>query len=171
MDVTVERLSYAEQMKLAETVAYAGQSQKAWLQAVTVASVKAIDGRETMGISHAAHIRAVLKELGDEGYAKAFAEVWKPVEAPPADVTIKPLSTLEQWDLAEMAGTLFDIPAWSGLALMACIVRTFNGQTLDFPKDKKELRARVRLLGWPGMEAAGAALKQAGNAAEADEDE
>jgi hypothetical protein len=57
------------------------------------------------------------------------------------------------------------------LALMACIVRTFNGQTLDFPKDKKELRARVRLLGWPGMEAAGAALKQAGNAAEADEDE
>jgi hypothetical protein len=162
MDLVVAPLEYHEQMKLAETMAYTGMSQSWWRRTLTIGAVRSIDGSKVPRPSDPAHVRDTLRRLGKDGYAqvevlvKAFRA---PGEAP--DVTTETLSTLERWELEFMCGDFYDIPAWSGLAYLACTVRSFGGATLAFPENLKELRARVKLLGFHGIGAAALAAQQA----------
>lgn len=167
---TVLPLTYVEQMKLAADVVGASMSQSWWNTATVAASVRAIDGRKVMKPKHPAHLRKIIEQLGDDGWRQAVIDFNRFV--PECDesmtITTRPVSTTELWDLSEFSGTLFDIPPWRGLALVAVSVRSVNGTDLDFPTSTRALYERVELLGWHGMNLA---VEMARDAAEKKNDD
>ena len=154
MDLKIQPLSYEEQMTLAENLGSPNQSADWWRQTVTAAAVRSINGKRVIKPQTHQHVRRIIQQIGDE-YQNVANEVFEyepPEEA--ISVTTAPVTTLESWDLAEYAGRVYDIMPWRGIALLACGTRSLNGQDLNFPKNLKELKERVKELGWAGLKAA-----------------
>ena len=154
MDLKIVPLTYDEQMTLAENLGSPFQSNDWWRQTLTAASVRTINGKRVIKPQTHQHVRRIIQQLGDEyeNVAREVAEYEPPEEA--VTVTTAPVTTLESWDLAEYAGRVYDIMPWRGIALLACGTRSLNGQELPFPKNLKDLKERVKELGWAGMKAA-----------------
>jgi len=169
MDLVIAPLEYHEQMKLAEAMAYLGMSQAWWKRTLTASAVRSIDGTKIIRPSHPTHVRDILRKLGPDEWVKVetFVRDFR-APGPAPEIKIEKLTTLERWELECMCGDFYDIPAWSGLAYLACTVRSFDGSETPFPADLKALRQRVKLLGFHGI---GAAALAARAMPEVDEDE
>jgi hypothetical protein len=156
MELKVVPLTYLEQMKLAADIVGPSMSQVWWNTAKVAASVREIDGRIVMKPKHPVHIRRIIEQIGQEGFQRATREFnnFVPDRDETMTVTVRPVETVELWDMSEYAGSFFDLPPWRGLALVAVSVRSFNGLDLDFPKAIPELYARVEMLGFQGMDMA-----------------
>jgi hypothetical protein len=159
MEIEVQPLDYLGQMKLAETMAFSGMGREWWNDTIHAASVRAIDGVQIARPTKTVHFRDIMRRLGDDGMAivvQKHAEYREPGEPP--DVMVKKLNALERWDLKLIAEHRYDVPAWANLAYIACMVRTINGENLDFPADLNALYERVKMLGIHGIGAAAKTL-------------
>lgn len=69
------------------------------------------------------------------------------------------LDALEEFDLSEIAGSANVTNAkWMLFATLAFCCREIDGQPVSRPSTKDQMRARVKLLGGPGLDALYAAL-------------
>lgn len=161
IDIQVVPLTYLEQMALAEDMGSAIPNAAWWLRAVNLASVRSMDGVPWIMPSHPNQFRALADKVGVEGMEQIYAahRAAPAVEFGKA-IEVQALSPAQELDFFEAAGALAEIPAWIGLAGIACAVKSIDGIDLPFPKTTSEILDRVRMLGDGGMEAATKILSQ-----------
>jgi hypothetical protein len=161
-----------EAMGIAEGCRQLSGIRQWWRMAMTVASIRYIDGIPLPLPAHEKHIEGMIARFSKQDLRMISVALENQYDEQPSPelelVELKPIEILRIWALI---GEFEAIAGWVAPAFIAASVRKIGDEKISLPSTKEEMRALVARLGLAGMSKASAllsALTTAEKAAEAD---
>jgi len=171
-ELALDPVAPHEAMGIAEGCRQLSGIRQWWRMAMTVASIRYIDGIPLPLPGYEKHIEGMIARFSRQDLttiSEALEQQYNAQPSPELELAeLKPLEILRIWALI---GEFETIAGWVAPAFIAASVRKIDNEKITFPSTKEEMKALVARLGLAGMSKASALLSArsaAEKAAEAD---
>lgn len=158
-ELALEPVAPHEAMGVAEGCRHLSGIRQWWRAAMTVASIRSINGIPMPLPTHAKHVEGLVGRFSRQEM-KLISEALEtqPVEEGSTELELRELTPLETLRIWAVIGEFEMIQGWVAPAFIACCVRGIGDEKIALPASKEEIKALVGRLGLAGMSSASAFL-------------